>query len=271
MMSRVQQRVAAARRSAPRDSGVAQKCAPSAAIETRARSRPACLTSFRSRKRAGRISARSCVRLSSWVLPRGISELRGSLARHPASPSRAHLLLRLVGPAGELAGDVEALLDEGAIAEGSERLCAPEGAVDRTLSPGPDESAQVRFPRIHPCAARSAGRLPDGYEGIAHGDHAFPATAPESGAVGVLPDSHGFIDMALRELLVDDGEIRSPGSVVSLGASREAILQPVELLVYGRADAEQYSVLGSGYRQFPAVGQDDAESQKRAREEQLSR
>src|SRR5678815_647526 len=64
------------------------------------------------------------------------SRPRDRRRRRPAFPRLADPLLRVVVPRRELRGDVEALLDDGAIAEAAERVGAPERAVDGAVASG---------------------------------------------------------------------------------------------------------------------------------------
>src|SRR5262249_5591925 len=89
---------------------------------------------------------------------------------------------------------------------------------------------------------RRTGRATDGHEGIADGDHALPAPASESGAVGVLPHAHRCVHVSLRELLVDDGEIGAPEPIVPFAPDRQEALQTLELLVHRGAGAAQHAV-----------------------------
>jgi hypothetical protein len=134
------------------------------------------------------------------------------------------------------------LLDDGAIAELPERLGAPERAVDGAVASGPDQRDQVRVSRVHARAAGRARRVADPHEGVADGDHAFPAAALERGAIGVVPDANGDIDAPARELRLDDAKMGGPDTVILVPARRHGGFAPLDLFVDRGASAEQRRV-----------------------------
>src|SRR5262249_41644220 len=79
------------------------------------------------------------------------------------------------------------------------------------------------------------------------------------------------VHVSLRELLVDDGEIGAPEPIVPSAPDRQEALQTLELLVYRGAGAAQHAVFRPERRHSSAVGQDDAQTPERARDEQPSR
>src|SRR5262245_56830559 len=137
-MSSVQHTIAATRRTAPRDSGVPQKCAAIGIIETIAGSRAAgTALDLSPMRRKGAAGFPSCAVV--MAAPPGSSELGDGGPRGPGLSRLPHPLFGARVTRRQFAGDVHALFDHRLIAELPERLRAPQHAVDGTVAPGPDE------------------------------------------------------------------------------------------------------------------------------------
>src|SRR4030095_2578183 len=143
--------------------------------------------------------------------------------------------LRVFVPGGKLRGDVEALFDDGAITEPRERLPAPECAFDGVIASGSNQGGQICFSRVRARAAGRARSATDLHEGIADGDHAFPAAALQRRAIGVVPGANGDIDVSGREFRFDDAEMSLPETVIPGPPRRHHTFLPLEPRLSHRA------------------------------------
>src|SRR5262245_16037941 len=246
--------MAATRRTAPRDFGVAQKWAAIGIIEMIARSRADGTALNRSPMR-GKDAAGFLSCAVVMAAPPRSSELGDDGPRRPKLSRLPHPLFGARVTRRQLAGDVQALVDHRLIAELPERLRAPQHAVDGTVAPGPDEGGQVGLARVHPRAANGSRSVPDGHEGIAHGDHAVPAPARESRAVGVVPDADGDIDPPVLQFLLDEPQMGAPEAVIRPRPTAGNIRSHGRLVRRG-VRARKGRASGSWSRQGSAVSQD---------------
>src|SRR5262245_51119077 len=208
--------MAATRSTVPRASGTTQKWTAAGTLAAA------------SRRRAARV-----IRCAAPIgLPSG---LLGQLLRGPALAGVLDLPLRVGVPRRKHGRDVEALLDDVAIVDLLERGRGTKGAVDRAAPAGPDQRAEVGLSGVHARAGGAARRAADDHERVTDRDHALPAAALEGRAVGVVEHADGHVAVPLHVLLLEHVEVRAPEILVARLPGGDLALEPLDLLVHGRA------------------------------------